>query len=193
MVDEEWDEQGGMFVTWPGSDRAGNRRTALITCAPSSTRGEIELDRERRLAQIAADAVERPELARLESGGLSRRRCPDAPAARACGSRTFVVRFALELDRRPVDLLDAHRIRRRRIDHGALAAQHQRVAVIELRRPRFLVEQRDALRDLPPHLAHVAARGARRRSPCRPRRAAPSARLPPSRRSSASCSGPTAS
>ena len=118
--------------------------------------GEIELDREaafRARSRLTPSNV--PELARRR-----RRRRPPLLAARAGGTRflirTFVVMFALSSIDGPVDLFDAHRIRRRRIDHRALAPQHQRIAVIELRRPRFLVEQRQALGDLPPHLAHVA-------------------------------------
>ena len=78
--------------------------------------GEIELHRERRLAQIAADAVERAELARRSAAAAR----PPLPG-RAGGTRlridTFVVSAGAQLDRRPVDLLDAHRIRHRRIDH----------------------------------------------------------------------------
>ena len=137
------------------SDVVPSNISASITCAPSSTAARSSSIAKGDLAQIAADAVECPELAR----GRRRRRPP--LSWRVAGGTRLLIRhlrgqFALSSIDGPVDLLDAHRIRRRRIDHDALAAQRQRIAVIELRRPRFLVEQRHALRDLPAHLADVA-------------------------------------
>ena len=114
---------------------------------------EIELERKRRFAQVARDAVERSEildqlrnLLRL----IRRRRRGTLAKRHVRGERS------LELDRRREDLLEPHRVRFRRIDDEAVGAQHDRMRVLDRVGPWTAVQQRQPFCVEPAQLAALA-------------------------------------
>ena len=115
--------------------------------------GHVELHRERRLAQVAADAVKRAQL--LDQRGR-RRRHRTRSRRRPLAQRDLGGERRRQLDRRAVDLLEAQRVGDGRVDHDALTAQRERVLEIERRRPRRAVQQRHAPGNLPPRFTSLA-------------------------------------
>jgi hypothetical protein len=113
---------------------------------------QIGLDRKRRLAEIAADPIERAEV--LDH--RFRRGCRRSGRAAALAKRHVRGQPALQGDRRAVDLLESDRKRLRRVGDDAIGAEDERDREIQLVGPRLPPEQRHALRVEPPELAVLA-------------------------------------
>ena len=113
---------------------------------------QVEIEEERRLAQVARDAVERAEI--LDQRRIPRRLRRARAARRRLRSVTCARDRVLQRERRRVDLFEPHRVRLRRIDDDARGAQHERPRVVERRRSRASpLQQRDALGEQAAELA----------------------------------------
>ena len=112
---------------------------------------DIDFERKRRLAQVAADAVERAQILH-NFGRWGRRRagcrwCRPFPQCRLRGERV------IEVDRRRVDLFEPEREWLGRIGHHGGCAHDEGCGEVGLVGPRAAVEQRHALRIQPAQLA----------------------------------------
>ncbi len=115
----------------------------------------IKLEGKRRVAEVAAEAVEDAKILH----DLRRRR--RSRAARGCRRRPcpqFHVRFqrTFELNRRAVDLFEPDDVRLRGIGHDPIRADHQRVGVVGRICPLTAREQRLAFGEEPPHFGGLA-------------------------------------